>query len=399
MPNEDRETRTETHRSLMLIGAADPSEPFRIRKHLFPDAPPPADPDPNIIRFRDGRTLMRTVTPARTLREKFAAATFEEHGSVEIEPDRRLFRVQPQFNETRARSKVPWNLEAIGITGKKNQPTGKGAIVAVLDSGLDFTHPDFSRELRASARSFDGDPQDPDGHGTHCAGIIAARPRARSRYSVAPDAQLLISNVYEHGAQSSDWTLLVGLFQAAEQGAHVASISIGVLPTQDCPRHSMIFQIVAEYLLDEYGMVIIAAAGNESDRLDPVEPYIGPIVHPADCPAIIAVGAVDEQRRPARTSSGGVCTQRAPSLVAPGVGIDSAYLTSSAGANGPYYELSGTSQAAPHVAGAAALWIEKGYKGRDLFQKLLETAQPLNDGTDARFDVRHVGAGMVRVPE
>lgn len=355
---------------------------------------PPGEED--VIRLRDGHVLRWMPETPETLRgmlvEGFADFADAADAAI-IEPDRRLFRVPTMFAEVATpRGARTWNLERIGIRGGKH-PTGKGAVVAVLDSGLDFKHPDFP-QVEGIFPIIDRNAFDEVGHGTHCAGIIAGPKQPRHegcpRYGIAPDAALLVVNVYDgNGVETTDWNLLRGIVTAANAGAHIISISVGRVPTDECPRFSRLFELVARILRDVYGTIIVAAAGNESDRL---EPYLGPIVHPADCPSIIAVAAVNQQLEPSRTSSAGICEQRMPTLAAPGVEIFSAFLTRAAGPDGPYHTLNGTSAAAPHVAGVAALWVEQGYRGKALCDQLIATVQKLPG------QPRDVGAGLVQAP-
>lgn len=344
-----------------------------------------------VIKLRGGRLLIRAGIPPDTLRLQLSRALPDAVVSeLVIEPNR-ILSAAP-FTAAFVPDDTGWALPELGIRGP-GQPTGKGAVVAILDSGMDFGHPDFpSVREREAGRIVDDDPQDGHGHGTHCAGIVGGplAPQCRIRYGVAPDARLLIANVYEGGPWSNDWNMLRGLLWAAEHGAHVASISIGKTPEEDDTRHSLIFEIIARYLLEVYGMVIVAAAGNSSDRK---YGFIGPIDHPADCPSIVAVGAVNKSREPARFSSGGAPHQKALGVVAPGVSIVSSYPRALRVGSEPYEALSGTSQAAPHVAAVAALWVEKGYTGGRLLRRLLDSVNVIPG-----FGPRDVGAGLVQAP-
>lgn len=365
----------------------------RLRR--FTDNGPPL-PDDDIARIPDGAVLARVRMSAGALRARANAVGGSSANDTFIEPNRAIQRATSVQTGSRVAPRagpMTWGLERIGITGR-TRATGRGAVVAVLDSGLDFEHPDFSGRVDASdvGHIIDTDPQDPDGHGTHCAGIIAgpAVPSFGPRYGVAPGARLLIANIYESGKQSSDWHLLRGMLWAADRGAHVISLSLRTTSRDEVEPHSPLFEAVAQYLLD-HGTLIVAAAGNASDRW---EPFLGPIEHPADCPSIIAVGALNRMNLPARFSSGGSPSQRIPTLGAPGVAIDSAYTRVRSGSNPPYRTLTGTSQAAPHVAGVAALWVEKGFRGRALRDQLLASALP----ADPSFSERGAGAGLVQAP-
>lgn len=384
----------DTGRSVILSRPSSPFMPTELRKRFWSDTMPR---NPEMITMKDGHVLVSApYSPGvmRNLIRESYGDPLDKH--LVIEADRRLFRVPAMFAEGRMpQREATWNLGAVGVRGG-NQATGKGARVAILDSGIDFDHPDFPR-IQSVIRIVDDDAFDQSGHGTHCAGIIRGpmHPKHQQcpRYGIAPDASLIVVNVYDgDGAETSDWNLLRGIVSAAEKGADIISLSVGRVPTDLEPQFSVIFEMVARILLEWYDTIIVAAAGNESDRM---EPFIGPIVHPADCPSILAVAAVNQDRQASRTSSGGIDGQRAPALAAPGVSIFSSFLTRNPGPDGPYTTLNGTSAATPHVAGVAALWVEKGYKGQKLWNQLITTAQPLT----AENGPRDVGAGLVQAPE
>ncbi|HYI08187.1 MAG TPA: S8 family serine peptidase [Thermoanaerobaculia bacterium] len=385
----------ETGYSLILTRQPDYNHDL-LRQHVSPDIPP--FPDENTIILPDGRIIIRTRAEKYLLEARLSAslgAEFRENYVVEL--DRRLYRIPPDKDTSLVTSPsetMTWGLDAIGISNS-TRSTGEGAIVAVLDTGLAFDHPDFCGRIPPTniGLFYDKSAYDSTGHGTHCAGTIAGRTHSKDvpRYGVAPDATLLIGNIFD-GGQCSDWNLLKGMVWANYLGAHVISMSVGDRPR---PKYSVIFQIVAEVLC-AFDTIIVAAAGNESDRQ---YGYVGPIVHPADCPAIVAVAAVtrqDEKFRPSRASSGGVSCQRMPTLAAPGVGVFSSFLTSFNSTDGKgYRRLSGTSQAAPHVAGVAALlYSQYGYKGQKLIEQLTADVDPIPE-----YTARDVGCGLVRVPK
>ena len=148
---------------------------------------------------------------------------------------------------------------------------------------------------------------------------------------------------------------------------------------------SPIFQQVAEAALKK-GALIIAAAGNESSRPGDIQP----VGHPANCPGIMAVGAIDRNYRLGWFSNGGLNLNGGKvDIVAPGVDIYSSYPTGSP----PYKRLNGTSMATPIVAGIAALFAEAtGLRGNALWAELTRRALPLNESTS------DVGAGLVQAP-
>ncbi len=125
-------------------------------------------------------------------------------------------------------------LEQIGLDPAQPSVTGQHIKVAVIDTGLDLTHPDFA-VLPGNTQSFvpeEPDVQDQNGHGTHCAGVIAGRaaPASGFRYSVAPDAELLIAKVLNKYGRGYDDQILDAIDWAADQGAHILFDESGQRP-------------------------------------------------------------------------------------------------------------------------------------------------------------------------
>ena len=234
--------------------------------------------------------------------------------------------------------------------------TGKGVTVAVLDSGVDATHPDLAGKV-AESRNFSEspDPEDAYGHGTHVASTIAGSGAASGgRYKgVAPDATLLSGKVCET-TFCSDSAMLAGMqWAAAEKRATVVNFSIGGFDTPDLdPLEEAVNTLTAQY-----GTLFVAAAGNRGCSQ--------PVSSPASADAALAVGAVDLNDSLADFSSCGPRTGDEgvkPDITAPGVDIVAAR-ASRARIGEPvddhYLRLSGTSMATPHVTGAVALLAQQ----------------------------------------
>jgi subtilisin len=298
--------------------------------------------------------------------------------------------VTPVIRALSAGSNLDWNLQSIGV-GPATL-TGRGVKVAVLDTGVDLAHPDLTShfgEPAACTANFiqAGQPvDDAAGHGTHCAGIVAgaANPQSGLRYSVAPDATLLVAKVLFDDQTSQPSIVLEGLNWAAHMGADVISLSLGVPRPAGSPA-SPLYSTIGSRLLAS-GVLLVAAAGNESNR--PV--HVGTIDDPAASASFMAIAAVDRQSSPGWFSSGASNADGVGSiaLAAPGVDVRSAW------AREGYFADSGTSVAAPHVAGAAALWMQKtGKRGSEL--RALLTAAAMSIGASAD----DVGHGLVQVPK
>lgn len=282
-----------------------------------------------------------------------------------------------------------WGLRAMGITPGYCRATGKGVRVAVLDTGVDLDHPDFGGAFIEDVNAVSFVPGervvDGHGHGTHCAGVIgaSAQPRAGGRYSVAPDCELLVGKVLSDRGRGYDDQIIDGIEWSVEQGAQIISMSLGTARGAGQP-HTQVYETLAE-TFHEAGVEVlfVAAAGNESNRPH----YRSAVGNPAACPSFMSVAAVDEWSRVAYFSCAQLDHTGALNISGPGVAIRSAVT------GGGYQSKSGTSMAAPHVAGAAALYLEVNpqLSWRQLWDQLVGSARPLGDASD-------FGAGLVQAP-
>lgn len=262
-----------------------------------------------------------------------------------------------------------WGLRAVGAATAGNPGLGTGARVAVLDTGVDDTHPDLAAAIDLTASFVPNESADDGhGHGTHCCGTVAGRSRPTSvpRFGVAPEARLLAGKVLSNQGFGGDSSILMGIEWALRNNAHVISMSLGGAVPAGTP-HSEVFERVALRALDQ-GAIIVAATGNESTR----PRFVAPLSHPANCPSIIAVAAIDQNLDVARFSSAGRTGADHVSIAAPGVDV----LSSVPG--GGHDSWDGTSMATPHVAGvAAAIHARDGVVGPELAMRLLLSSQGL----------------------
>lgn len=244
----------------------------------------------------------------------------------------------------------PWSPPGISLLAARRMwasTRGEDAVVAILDTGIDYNHPDLKANIigGTSFVATERDYMDKNGHGTHVAGIIAANNEI---LGVAPNSKILAVKVLNQDGSGSYRGITSGLKFAREwrgpQGQRVNVINMSLGGAE--PEKEMYEEILRGI---NSGIIVVCAAGNEGDgREDTRE-----ISYPAYYPETIAVGAVNLNTRIANFSN----TNENIDIVAPGVDTYSTY------PGGRYVKLSGTSMAAPHISGAAAL-IYSRYKKR-----------------------------------
>ena len=268
--------------------------------------------------------------------------------------------------------------------------TGTGVPVGVLDTGVDAGHPDLAPAVAATVDfTGGGDGDDRAGHGTPVASIIAGSGAASAgRYrGMAPDARIYSAKVCRSGGCPESAILAAMQWAARDEGLKVVNLSLG---RPDEPGSDLLERAV-DTLSARYGTLFVVAAGNDEGRVS----------SPASADAALAVGAttLDDafagfSARGPRTGDGGL----KPDLAAPGVGIAAARSRASSvpalAPGGLYTALSGTSAAAPHVAGAAALLAGEhpDWTAADLKAGLMNAATPL-----AGVGVDQAGAGRLDV--
>lgn len=267
---------------------------------------------------------------------------------------------------------------------------GRGVKVAVVDSGIDDGHPDLAGKVVA-AKNFSAaeGTRDAHGHGTHVASTIAGSGEASggAYKGVAPGAELINARALDAKGWGSDSSVLAAVEWAVEAGADVVNLSLGAT---DTPGIDLLEETVNK--LSDQALFVIAA-GNDG----PAATTVG---SPGSAEQALTVGAVDGKDALAAFSSRGPVVGDGavkPEVTAPGVDITAAKFNSSG-----YQAMSGTSMAAPHVAGAAALLAQQhpGWSGQQIKADLVGSAEPgahtpYEQGT-GRIDVtRAIGQTVV----
>ena len=283
-----------------------------------------------------------------------------------------------------------WNLNAIGAPESWAAGyTGQGVTVAVIDTGVDLDHPDLVGSLYVNAGEIpgngidddlngyvddlhgydfadqDADPNDLSGHGTHVAGTIAAANNGVGATGVAPGANILPVRVLGADGSGSSLDVAAGIRYAADLGAQIINLSLG-------GGYSRAIASAIDYA-QSLGSLIVAAAGNESAA---APSYPARFSSTED--SVISVGAYNSSGQIAGFSNH-VGASGAVQVDAPGVGVFSTYV------GGGYATLSGTSMAAPHVAGLAALTLSSNpdLTSRELRDLLANSTQGHAVGSDA----------------
>lgn len=263
-----------------------------------------------------------------------------------VERDRKMPLPQPQVrwitNEEESvggratHLQMPWNIAR--VLGNRPRPSlGQGVRVGVLDTGIDFNHLDLAPNVKGGINLVNprSSPRDDHGHGTHIAGTIGAIARRPSGVGIAPQVSLFAIKVLNSHAMGTLTTLIKGIEWGIQNKMDILNISIGG-GTYVSPAI-----LRAVRAATQRGILIVAAVGNSGNPLGK-----GDLVEvPGRIPETIAVAALKRNNRRAAFSA----TGSAVDIAAPGVDIISTY------PGNRYAVLSGTSMAAAHVTGVAAL--------------------------------------------
>ncbi|MET9148155.1 S8 family serine peptidase [Streptomyces sp. NPDC004042] len=291
-------------------------------------------------------------------------------------------RVRADMAESNAQIGTPEAWEA-GLTGK-------GVTVAVLDTGVDTTHPDLAGRVARTKSFIPGEEvADRNGHGTHVTSTVGGSGAASDgrEKGVAPDAVLAVGKVLDDQGTGSESQIIAGMEWAARD-VHARIVSMSLGSTEASDGTDPMAQAV-DTLSAETGALFVIAAGNTGAPSS--------IGSPGAADAALTVSAVDSADRAAYfTSAGPRLGDNAlkPDLAAPGVDILAARSRLTEG-SGDYTTMSGTSMATPHVAGVAALLAQEhpDWGAARLKDALMSTSKQL----DASAYV--LGAGRVSVPD
>lgn len=297
-----------------------------------------------------------------------AVATLRAHPNIDY--------LEPSAAGSYDAQVVPWNIDTVRATTAHSSSTGSGVKVIIIDSGVDGTHPDLSVPV-AWRCVYAGYPiVDQLGHGTHVAGIAGALNNDIGVLGVAPDLHLTSANV-DIGGQPNVAEVACSIDVARINSIRVANMSLSLPPST-----AVTDAINGGYNYDN--MLFVASSGNDG---------LTTVSYPASLANVIAVGSVAQNKSLSWFSNTGTAME----LVAPGEGILSTALVAGlVCANGTQYATcTGTSMAAPHVTGAAAVvWAYyPAWTNTQVRARLASTATDLgSSGWDTSF-----GYGLVNV--
>lgn len=324
-----------------------------------------ADSSRHIIRFKSKREYLNCLNLISQLKPSLDALPFLQplpsiqgfscflrsaselssySDTVSIEEDRKQAVIHAaSSSSTRSRSQakfrvdeqfIPWGVRQIKAPTAWARSTGHKIKIAVIDTGVDYMHPDLQRNVAGGVNVIYRHllPRDDNGHGTHISGTIAASSQRKGIVGVAPNASLYAVKAFDHNGTAFISDIIFGIEWCIRNRIDIINMSFGMKNSSKALEDT----IRKAY---EAGVIIVASSGNDGRT--------GRIDYPAKFPYTIAVGATTKNRKVARFSNRG----KTIDIYAPGDKIYSCWL------NGKYHELSGTSMATSHVSGVIAMMM------------------------------------------
>jgi len=338
-----------------------------------------------------------------------------EPGVISIVPSMPMRLIAPLSNSTLSQPCGDmWGIRAVGANSSPFD--GQGVTVAILDTGIDKSHPAFEGVEIVEENFTSEVGEDINGHGTHCAATVFGRAVEGLRIGVAPGVQraLIGKVISKEGGTSA--AIVRAIQWALDGGANVISLSLGIdfpglvkekvlegfpvelavsMALQEYAATIKVFEAYADVVKTSASLgkhcILVAAAGNESqmDQRDDFKIAVSPPAASEGFLSVAAISVVNGKYRIAPFSNTGA------RVSGPGVDILSAKL------GGGLTRMSGTSMAAPHIAGVAALWAQKlkasgHFTARRLSDRLVGSGTL--DGFASGFDPQDVGVGTPQAP-
>ncbi|MEX2180873.1 MAG: S8 family peptidase [Gemmatimonadaceae bacterium] len=265
-----------------------------------------------------------------------AAAAIRTDPSVSmVEPDRRMYAITTQSNATWGIDRIDQRALPLSGTFTYNN-TGSGVRAYIIDTGILYGHTEFGGRATFGFDTFGGDGSDCNGHGTHVAGTTGG-----AVYGVAKSVALVAVRVLNCSGSGTTSGVIAGVDWVTANAVKpaVANMSLGG------GASTSLDNAVQNSIASGVGYAVAAGNGNRGGRQDDACKY-----SPARVPEAMTIGATDKTDTKTSWSNYGNCVD----WFAPGAGITSAWYTSTTATN----TISGTSMAAPHTAGVAALYLQ-----------------------------------------
>jgi len=288
-----------------------------------------------------------------------------------VEPNKRVHALLYTPNDPRYLDQ--WGPQSIKADWAWDHERGNTNVtIAIIDSGIDYTHEDLCTNYIAGGYDWvnnDSDPMDDYGHGTHCAGIAAATLNNEKGIAGIAQVNLIAEKMLDETGWGTEWDLAKAIVHAADSNVDIISLSVGGDDDVQAEEDACLYAW-------NHGCLLVASSGND---------YSAVIKYPAAYETVIAVGSINQTDQRWGSSNWGSNLE----LVAPGVGILSSYPSNS------YATLTGTSMAAPHVAGVAALIWSKypSLTNSEVRDILTHTADDLGtEGVDQYYGYGKVNA-------
>ncbi|MGG3280904.1 S8 family peptidase [Paenibacillus solani] len=297
-------------------------------------------------------SLTRTIIAPAPQTAKFEAE-FRNELMIEDDDQVHIHAIQGTIGSVTG---VPWGIKQIKAPQVWSTSTGYRIKIAVIDTGVDFSHPDLKYSLTRGINLVHRNilPYDDNGHGTHISGTIAAANSQQGMIGVAPRSAVYPVKAFDHNGSAFVSDIILAIDWCVRAEIDIINMSFGMQT-----RNRALLDIVNK--ANQAGVIIVASSGNDGRRRT--------VDYPARYPQTISVGATDRNRRVPPFSNRGQFVD----IYAPGDKIVSAWL------QGKYHEMSGTSMATSHISGAIALLLAQkpGLNTATVKALLRRTSSPL----------------------
>lgn len=259
---------------------------------------------------------------------------------------------------------IPWGVKHIQAPQAWSRTTGYRVKVGVIDTGVDYNHPDLRHSLERGINLLNrmALPRDDNGHGTHISGTIAAANELQGMIGVAPRSIIYPVKAFDHNGTAYVSDIIWGIEWCVRHQMDVVNMSFGMKTRS----RSLLSAVLNAY---HSGVLIVASSGNEG--------RVGDIDYPAGFPHTIAVGATNRAGRIAKFTN----RSAAIDVYAPGDRVVSSWL------RGKHRQMSGTSMATSHVTGAVALLLalRPGLTPAQIKAAIKNSAKPLRNAKAPRI--------------